>query len=76
MSDGDITFRALRSNWPIVLVVVSLIAGGVRVEMEINANDARLQQLAGLLEVSKLPEFTVGQVGIERDIQDLRNACQ
>ena len=76
MSDGDITFRALRSNWPIVLVVVSLIAGGVRVEMEINANDARLQQLEGLLEVSKLTEFTRWQVGIERDIQDLRNACQ
>ena len=76
MSDGDITFRALRSNWPIVLVVVSLIAGGVRVEMEINANDARLQQLEGLLEVSKLTDFTRWQVGIERDIQDLQGVCK
>lgn len=76
MSDGDATWSAIRKNWPILMVVAVLIAGGVRTEMSVASNQARLEHLEAMLAVSKLTDFTRWQVTVERDIQDVKRQCR
>lgn len=76
MPTGDATWTAIRQNWPILLVVASLIAGGVRTEMNIAANDRRLAFLEQMLDHKELTGFARWQVGIERDIKEIRKACK
>lgn len=69
---GDATWTAIRQNWPILLVVASLIAGGVRTEMNISNNDMRLKAVERMLDTKELTGFARWQVHVERDIKELR----
>lgn len=75
MSDGDVTWSAIRKNWPILLVIATLIAGGVRTEMNVATNDSRLVAVEKMLDTKELTQFTRWQVTIERDIKELQKIC-
>lgn len=76
MPTGDATWTAIRQNWPILIVAAGLIAGGVRTEMNIAANDRRLAFLEQMLDHKELTGFAKWQVNVERDIQELRSTCR
>ena len=75
MSNGDVTLGAIRANWPILMVVAALIAGGVRTEMTPELHTQRLRVIEKMLDSKSLSDFARWQVGIERDIKELRNSC-
>ena len=76
MSGGDATWTAIRKNWPILVVIAVLIAGGVRTEMNVALNKSRLEHLEAVFSDSKLRDFVRWQVTVERDIEDLRKGCR
>ena len=75
MSSGDVTLGAIRQNWPILMVVAALIAGGVRTEMTTELHTQRLAVIEKMLDSKSLSDFARWQVGIERDIKELSKSC-
>jgi hypothetical protein len=76
MTSGDITWSAIRANWPILIIIATLIAGGVRTEMNIESNHSRLAHLERMLGSKELTSFAKWQVNVERDIKELKKVCK
>jgi|TARA_Y100000310_G_scaffold195873_1_gene195881 uncharacterized protein YukE len=68
----DPTWNAIRKNWPILLIAVSIVAGGVRSEMTISAQQKDIVILQQLLNREAFTKFAVWQNNTDRDIKDLK----
>jgi uncharacterized protein YukE len=73
---SDPTWDAIRKNWPILLIAISLVAGGVRTEMTIAAHDQEIKEMKKLLNREAFTKFAVWQNNTERDIKDLNRELQ
>jgi len=76
MSTGDLTFSAIRANWPILLAFVAGIVAWTETRTALTS----LQHTVGihdtLLDREAFKEFAVWQTNVNRDIQELRAACR
>ena len=73
MSDQDITARALRANWPIILAAALGLVWAVRGEGQIASNEARLEKLEGLVSVQGIAEYSANMATIELRLQHLES---
>lgn len=56
--DADITARAIRANWPIIVAAVLGLIWAVRGEGHISSNEARLDKLEELVSVDGIAKYT------------------
>lgn len=72
----DITFRAVRANWPVLIAVVMGIAWAVRGEMTIQQNSVRLDRMDELLSVDGIREYAAAMATLELRIAMLEKSCR
>lgn len=70
--EHDITWEAIRTNWPIILAIVIAVGSWIKLEMSIQSAQSRIESIESLFDHAALREFARWQVNIERDIRELR----
>ena len=75
MTTEDITFRAVRANWPVLIAVVMGIAWAVRGEMTIQQNSVRLDRMDELLSVEGIREYAAAMALMQHRIERLEASC-
>lgn len=69
---ADPTWEAIRQNWPIILIVVAGISAWTKTSFEIQQMQNDIEALESRLSLKTLTDFARWQVGIERDIEEIK----
>ncbi|MDB4312232.1 hypothetical protein N9937_02255 [bacterium] len=75
MSTGEQTWGAIKGNWPILLVIFSLVVSGVRNEMTVQQQGIMLKAHEQMLDRQAFSEFAVWKNNVKRDIKELQKSC-
>ena len=71
----DITFRAVRANWPVLIAVVMGIAWAVRGEMTIQQNSVRLDRMDELISVEGISRYAADMALLKHRLDRVEVSC-
>jgi hypothetical protein len=72
----DHTWTAIRQNWPILIVVALLIAGGVRTEMAVIQLQDKMGEVEKLLNREAFTKFAVEQTNMKWRVKNLEDRAK
>lgn len=69
--DRDITAKAIRANWPMIVFAVGALVWAIRGEAQINANQAEIEKLRELVSVDGIAGYAAFRATTELRLQRL-----
>lgn len=75
-NDEEITMRAVRTHWPIIIVAVLGIVAWTESRMTVNIHGEKISQIDRILNRKAFTDHAVWKTNVERDIEALQKGCR
>lgn len=70
----DITGRAIRANWPLIVTAVAGLIWAIRGEAQISQNESEIEKLRGLVSIEGIADYAAFRATTELRLRRLEQA--